>query len=539
MLPSSYRRRLRTRDLLQRPMPEMTLRLPTRISNQTLTKAEMADLRATHSYFPYMLRERTRTMRSSLVSGQINQVLEHLTEIDRKAEEEAAVFAKKVRLTYPRELRDTPIPPVRLERQFSRVSGAGMAPRLQPIDEGHESRRSIQSNTPTSKNAKTQEIKSKNKLKDAKGNSGKLKDLKSSAKDVNKRVKKKVPEKIIDTIENLTRARMIELAKQLMKDKRMSQCYKRNPNRIELLPPIVFEGTPAWSHEVKSDLYILVPIKSLRYIKWKYAVRETGYIEVTLPAKPPKNRIDLYAAVRADDNVHLSTSRLNRALVEVFLEGLKVAKFGEYTLMPELNFDYLNDTLELVFTKHLRIPMVPMVYLGADEPYYTIRPNLPDLDPTSDTLFRACYAIQEENIFSKVSSTDHGLRFDALKVIHTLCKQDWRLQSLSVYQLKNVLMHDIDFEIDHSPRWQRLTRDVCVQAILKRLLYFVKKQRLPHFFESRIDLFRGISAKTLALMRTPLERFVSNEAQLLRDLQRASRDRPSSSSSSESDEDWW
>ena len=48
-------------------------------------------------------------------------------------------------------------------------------------------------------------------------------------------------------------------------------------------------------------------------------------------------------------------------------------------------------------------------------------------------------------------------------------------------------------------------------GILNRLLYFVKKQTLPHFFMSDLNLFRGIPEKYLTYMRTPLERLVSNE----------------------------
>lgn len=494
MLPSSYTRRLRTKDLIQRNFPDIK-RQQTKSSSNTFTKVEFLGRRSTHSYYPYLLRERTRTHHGSRVSGQINLVLEHLSEINQKEKEEEDIFKQKANAIFVKEKRDTPIPPpVKVERQRSKLGKTG---RLQPIKEKKEPVKD----------------KGKNKLP--------------------------MIEKEKDTPENLTRERMIALAKTLLKDKRMATSYRRNPNRIEIMPPIICEGTPAWSHEVKTEVIILVPIKSLRYTKWKYEVPNIGYIEINLPKINPRSRYDTYEPLRADDLLHVSTSKLNKALVEVFVEGLRNAKFGDYSLLPQLNFDYLNDTLEFVFTKFLRIPLIPAIFLSPDEPLYVIKPNLPDLDPTSDTLFRACYLTQEENILRKISTTDHGLRFDALKVIHTLCKQDWRLQSLTVYQLKNVLMHDIDFEIDNSPRWQRLTRDICVQSILKRLLYFVKKRRLPHFFQSEFDLFQSIPVKTLGFMQTPLERLVSNEPQLLRDLQRASRTREDSDTSSESDEDWW
>lgn len=498
MLPSSYQKRLRTQDLIRTNFQDIR-RAPTKSSSITFTRIDFTDTKQTHKYLPSILRERTRTRVSSRVSGQINQVLERLSEIDKKAEDEEALYKKKAGAIFFKEKRDTPIPPQRLDRQKSKLSQSNKVGRLQPIKEVREA-----------------------KQKDKKG----------------KPVQPK-PEPIIDTPENLTRDRMIALAKTLVKDKRFSTTYKRNPNKLDIMPPIVCEGIPAWSHEVKSEVIILVPIKSIRYTKWKCDFPDIGYLEIELPKKNPRSKLDTYAPLRAEDGIHLSTSKLNKALVEGFVESLRLAKFGEYSLLPDLNFDYLNDTLELVFTKHLRIPLIPAIFLSPDDPLHVIKPNLPDLDPTSDTLFRACYLSHEAHILNKISTTDHGLRMDALKVIHTLCKQDWRLQTLTVYQLKTVLMHDIDFEIDHSPRWQRLTRETCVHSILKRLLYFVKKRKLPHFFQIEVNLFQGIPEKTLKFMQTPLERMVNNEPQLLRDLQRASRNYEESESSSESDEDWW
>ena len=344
----------------------------------------------------------------------------------------------------------------------------------------------------------------------------------------------------IDTIENLTKERMATLAKSLMKDKGIGRVFRRNPNKIEIMQPLVTEGYPAWGHDCKSELVILVPIKSIRYQKFRYNIPQTGYLEIELPMKNPKGRgSDVYEPIRADDGTHLSASKLNRSLVDIFVEGLASVKFGANDLVPKVNFDYLNDTVELVYTKHLRIPLIPAISLSSDDPLYVTRANVPDQDPTSDILFRACFLPQEERILQKISSTDIGHRLDALRVIHTLCKQDWRLQTISVYQLIHVLIHDIDFEIDHSPRWQRVTRDICVQSILKRLLYFVKKRNLPHFFMSDLNLFKSIPEKYLSYMKTPLERLVSNETQLLRDLKRASRDYESSETSSSSEEDWW
>lgn len=484
MLPSSYTRRLRTKDLIKKNSLD---RLPSQISKKStqLNRVDFAGAKFTHSYLPYLHREKTQTVCYSPVSGQINKVLQRLSDIQKEEQREDEIYQQKLKAVgWTKEPRDTPVPG-HVEKQRSRLS-----------------------------------IKSK-----------RLHVIKESVTDSTPR---------FDTIENLTKDRMKLLVTKLMKNKDLNRILRRNQNKIELLPPVVTEGYPAWGQNCKPELFILVPVKSIRYSKYRYNVPQTGYLQIELPRKNPKFRgTDTYAELRADDGIHLSTSKLNKALVEIFVEGLSNANFGANDLTPKVNFDYLNDTVELVYTKQLRIHLIPAIHLSNDDPLYVTRANVPDLDPTSDTMFRVCFLPQEERILQKISTTDIGHRLDALRVIHTLCKQDWRLQALSTYQLINVLMHDMDFEIDHSPRWQRVTRDMCVQSILKRLLYFVKKQTLPHFFMSDLNLFRGIPQKYLTYMRTPLERLVSNETQLLRDLKRASRDYESSNSSSSSDEDWW
>ena len=49
--------------------------------------------------------------------------------------------------------------------------------------------------------------------------------------------------------------------------------------------------------------------------------------------------------------MHLSTSKLIKTLVEIFVGGLSNANLGANDLTPKVNFDYLNDAAELVYTK--------------------------------------------------------------------------------------------------------------------------------------------------------------------------------------------
>lgn len=561
MLPSSYTRRLRTQDLIQHKLPELPL--PTPSPPNTFTRVSFLEAREKHSYLPKLLRERTSTHHSSRITGQIRQVLEHMSDIDKKLLEEEAIYKKKLNAAIYTAKRITPTSPAQISSPTNQSSlSLKSCPTITKVPPLQFKSSAKVSKTPSTVLTETVSLKSKAvttkdklappKLEKQRSRNGNLsrdskllsikedKEEKSNSFSITRKTIKAIPKAEIDTKENLTHDRMISLVKALLRDKKVSQCYSRNESRIGLLTPVVCEGTPAWSQEVKSSVFILAPVRSLCFIRLKYKYREVGYIEVDLPRKAARAKKDIYEQYRSEDGKHLSSSKLNRAFVDVFMEALELAKStGEFKLLPDLNFDYLNDTLELVYTKYLRIPIIPTLYVGKEEPFYVMKPNIPDIDPTSDTLFRVCYLAKEENILRKITTTDHGLRIDALKVIYTLCKQDWRLQALSVYQLKNVLMHDIDFEIDNSPRWQRLTRDICVQSVLKRLLYFVQKRNLPHFFQSNFNLFCHIPEKALKFMETPLERLISNEPQLLRDLKRASRSNNFSDTSSDSDEDWW
>ena len=80
MLPSSYIRRLRTNDLINKKSVD---KLPSQISKKSsqTNRVDFAGTKSTHAYLPYLHRQKTQTMYNSPVSGQINLVLQRLSEL--------------------------------------------------------------------------------------------------------------------------------------------------------------------------------------------------------------------------------------------------------------------------------------------------------------------------------------------------------------------------------------------------------------------------------------------------------------------------
>ncbi|PVD25020.1 hypothetical protein C0Q70_15517 [Pomacea canaliculata] len=83
------------------------------------------------------------------------------------------------------------------------------------------------------------------------------------------------------------------------------------------------------------------------------------------------------------------------------------------------------------------------------------------------------------------------------------------------------VLHDVDFHVDFSPRWQRRTLEGCVHSILATLLHFLERQNLPHFDLQPVNLWAALTPKQLAVARSALERLLTNENALISLLRRA------------------
>ncbi|OWF55824.1 uncharacterized protein LOC110455280 [Mizuhopecten yessoensis] len=153
-------------------------------------------------------------------------------------------------------------------------------------------------------------------------------------------------------------------------------------------------------------------------------------------------------------------------------------------------------------------------------PLFVAKPHENDENGNSDLRWRISFAPNEEVILKAITSGDKNQRLMAAKLVSNMCQKEWKLRSITPYHIKTVLLHDIDFQVDNTPRWQRFTIDECVRNILLRLLSFIRSKQLPHFFENEFNLWGHISSQQFSIMKNALERIMRDEREIIRVLKR-------------------
>ncbi|XP_069141450.1 uncharacterized protein [Argopecten irradians] len=153
-------------------------------------------------------------------------------------------------------------------------------------------------------------------------------------------------------------------------------------------------------------------------------------------------------------------------------------------------------------------------------PFFVAKPHENDENGNSDIRWRISFAPNEEVILKAITSGDKNQRLMAAKLVSNMCQKEWKLRSITPYHIKTVLLHDIDFQVDNTPRWQRFSIDECVRNILLRLLSFIRSKNLPHFFENEFNLWGHISPQQFSIMKNALERIMRDEREIIRVLKR-------------------
>lgn len=139
-----------------------------------------------------------------------------------------------------------------------------------------------------------------------------------------------------------------------------------------------------------------------------------------------------------------------------------------------------------------------------------------------DIRWRPCFAVKDNKLLQSVTRTDLGLRMSVMHALTRILLYDWRLVHFNCYQMQTILLHDMDFHIDFSPRWQHSSMESCLRSLLSTLLYFVKRERLPHFTLNHLNLWKGLTPRQLTLAGGAIERLLTNENALISLLRRAS-----------------
>lgn len=278
---------------------------------------------------------------------------------------------------------------------------------------------------------------------------------------------------------------------------------------LDFKRPIVIESIPPWTTAEK-EIPCLLPF-SLKKVRLKPL--EPGYVVMQLPRRDSTDS-DEFSNLRSEDRLHLSPKKT----YHLFHKILKKAFQKESIPFERLRM-VLKDSRYCIYydlkNYGWRIEIIPAIHIYKSNAVLVSKPFDIDENASSEMRWRICWAQKEAEIIRSISCTDKGIRTKALQIVCKLCQKDWRLKMLTPYQIQTTLLFDMDYHVDHSPRWQRSSLEECVLSLLNRLLHYAKAGYLPHFIIEGLDLFGLLDPKTVILYKSALERLTTNEKALI------------------------
>ena len=255
----------------------------------------------------------------------------------------------------------------------------------------------------------------------------------------------------------------------------------------------------------------------------KFESVEPGYKVCPLRRFRPTKAVkrDPHRFGRSSDRTYLSCMRIAGGLHELIEKCLR--SHPDAHLHPFMVSDGASQ-LTITTEKH-RINIIPATYLAQEQCYMVTRPYTYDDNPKSDMLWRICHASREKCLLQRVCSADRGVRRKAVLILKALIQIEHTLQGLLSYHIKTALMHSIDADIDHTPRWQRGSLEDNIWDLLRWITHCFAIRRLPNFFLYDCNLLTNIPERTVDRLRDRLIFLMSNPGELQRILRKRWRDR--------------
>lgn len=321
---------------------------------------------------------------------------------------------------------------------------------------------------------------------------------------------------------------------------------KTNKYNLDCSEPPLFAGdvTPWTPYKKQNPCYLI----QMRVGKLDGTYVQPGYVVFPMSIKTDKKVVKVYKLdLRSEDRQHLSPKKMYKAVFLVFEAAIHKLKKSmtkrkntlttvsdsarESTtltisdrpvIVPNLCLTTRNDDLCLIMSLpggH-EVELIPTITVSPDGPFIVAKPFEHDENPASDILWRLNYSPNEEHIMNAVTNGDREQRINAAKILTFMCKKEWKLNHVTEYEVKNILMHEIDFQIDHSPRWQRFTPEECMHLILLKMLEFTRERCLPYFFEEDRNLWDHLTERQFRFMRNQLEQLTRDDDEMLKVISR-------------------
>lgn len=317
---------------------------------------------------------------------------------------------------------------------------------------------------------------------------------------------------------------------------------KTNQYNLDCSEPPIYAGdvTPWTPYKKNCPCYLI----QMKVGKLRGTYVEPGYVVFPLSVKTDKKVVKVYKLdLRSDDKNHLSPKKMYKAVLYVFDAAIMKLKKSlaksrstlttasttatvksrtvateKPAIIPNVRIRFNGQDLCLVMSLpggH-EVELIPTITFSPEGPFLVAKPYEHDENPSSDMLWRLNYSPNEEHILNAVTNGDREQRINAAKILTFMCQKEWKLNHVTAYQVKNILMHEINYQIDHTPRWQRLTPEECMHLILLKMLEFTRDKFLPHFFEEDLNLWGHLSEKQFRFMRNELEQLTRDDDEMLK-----------------------
>lgn len=235
------------------------------------------------------------------------------------------------------------------------------------------------------------------------------------------------------------------------------------------------------------------------------------------------NKQDPWRFGRSEDGTYLSSILVAQKTYEVIERALKLHPSAH--LVP-FTIEDGKAHITISLKKYL-INIIPATYVEREQYHLVARPYTYDENPQSDMMWRMHFWQKETTIINTINMADRGVRLKAFMILKALVKTEHTLHGLTSYQIKTVLLHSFDVDVDQTPRWQRDSVHECFVGLLKELGHFLSTKNLPHFFIRGHNLFSNMPDRLLKNLRARVAYMMSNQNDLIRVVKkRPSKDGP-------------
>ena len=259
------------------------------------------------------------------------------------------------------------------------------------------------------------------------------------------------------------------------------------------------------------DVFLVyeLPIKTV-----KVPTLEPGYRMISLRKfyVDDAKKYDPWQFGRSTDGLHLSPLRVNINVYDLVVRALR---YNEEAYVEPYTMEEGQAPIKVKFNGHV-VHITPAIFLHAEDTFLVTRPYRFDEHVNSDMMWRMSFVTRERKLLETMNKTDRGMRKKAFTALKALVSLEHTLNGLDSYQIKSVLFHCFDRDVDCLPRWQRNTIENLFLDLIGELYHFLKIKNLPHFYIKGYNLLENMDKKTVRNITQRLGFIMNNPKELIR-----------------------